>query len=99
MIFAIHALYLPNVTEQRAALLPSHRDYLAMVAERIAFAGPLLGAQGEPVGSLMVVDFDDEAHVRAWLAAEPFTHGGLFKQLDVQVFQNRWPQKVGFPEA
>ncbi len=37
--------------------------------------------------------------MRAWLAAEPFTHAGLFKQLDVQVFQNRWPQKVGFPEA
>nr|WP_314528183.1 YciI family protein [uncultured Pseudomonas sp.] len=99
MIFAIHALYKPNAAEQRAALLPAHRDYLAGVAERIAFAGPLLGPQGEPVGSLMVVDFDDEAHVQTWLATEPFTQGGLFQQLDVQCFQNRWPQKTGFPEV
>ncbi|MGY2374568.1 YciI family protein [Pseudomonas sp. SDO524_S393] len=99
MIFAIHAHYKPDVAERRTALLASHRAYLATVAQRIAFAGPLLDAQGEPVGSLMVVDFDDEAHAKAWLAEEPFTQGGLFARLDLQIFQNRWPQKTGFPEV
>ncbi|QXQ20940.1 YciI family protein [Pseudomonas tolaasii] len=99
MIFAIHALYKADITERRAALLSSHREYLGTVSERIAFAGPLLGAAGEPVGSLMVVDFDDEAHVQAWLAEEPLTQNGLFAQLDVQLFQNRWVQKAGFPEV
>lgn len=64
-----------------------------------AFAGPLLGAEGEPVSSLMVVDFDDQTHVQKWLATAPFTRNGLFHEVDVQLFQNRWPQNSGFSEA
>ena len=78
--------------------MSAHRTYLAGVAERMAFAGPLLGEDGAAVGSLLVIDFPDLAAARAWLAAEPFTRAGLYASTQVTAFRNRWPQRAGFPE-
>lgn len=99
MIYSIHALYKPDALERRIQLLPEHRDYIKQIAERVAFAGPLLDAQGEPLGSLIVAQFEDEAGVHAWLANEPFNRAQLFQRLEVAIFQNRWPQKAGFPQT
>ncbi|KAF1028093.1 MAG: Protein YciI [Pseudomonas sp.] len=99
MIYSIHCLYKTDITEQRAQLLPIHRDYIKVIADRVAFAGPLLGREGEPLGSLIVADFDDEAQAHAWITREPFNSNGLFRSVEVLAFQNRWPQKAGFPVA
>ncbi|MGB7648440.1 YciI family protein [Pseudomonas fluorescens] len=42
----------------------------------VAVAGPLLGADGTPLGSLMGVGSDDQAHLQRWLATAPFTRNG-----------------------
>ena len=81
----------------RSQVRPEHKAYLAHVAERIAFAGPLLDDDGETmVGSLLVIDFADRAS-RRWLAArEPFTRAGVYATASVRAFRNLWPQRVGF---
>lgn len=99
MVYSIYCLYKPDVIERRAQLLPTHREYIKVIAEQVAFAGPLSDENGEPVGSLIVADFKDEAHARAWIAGEPFNSDGLFQRVDVLAFQNRWPQKSGFPDV
>jgi len=63
----------PGMTARRLEVRPEHKAYLAAVAERIAFAGPLLDDAGAMTGSLLVIDFADRAAALAWLAAEPFT--------------------------
>ena len=45
----------------------STRPISAAVAERIAFAGPLLDDAGAMTGSLLVIDFADRAAALAWL--------------------------------
>jgi uncharacterized protein YciI len=68
------------------------------VAERIAFAGPLVADDGGAmVGSLLAIDFDSRETAMAWLADEPFTRAGLYAGTEVHAFVNLWPQKVGFP--
>lgn len=85
-------------TDLRSARRPEHRAYLARFAERIAFAGPLLGADGStPVGSLLVMDFDSQDAVDAFLADEPYAVAGLYASISVRPFLNLWPQKAGFP--
>jgi uncharacterized protein len=99
MLFTFTMLDAPGSTALRAELRPAHKAYLAEVAERIAFAGPLLGDDGGPVGSLLVIDFADRAAALAWIEAEPFTRAGIYGTRQVHAFRNLWPQKTGFPES
>jgi uncharacterized protein YciI len=84
---------------RRLEIRPEHKAYLAAVAERIAFAGPLLDDAGAMTGSLLVIDFADRAAALAWLEAEPFTRAGVYGSRQVMAFRNLWPQKTGFAEV
>jgi uncharacterized protein YciI len=70
------------------------------VADRIAFAGPLLAVDGESMlGSVLAIDFESRSAADAWLAGEPFNLAGLYASREVHGFANLWPQRVGFPPA
>jgi uncharacterized protein YciI len=100
MIFAFHFLDHLAVSETiRAAKRPEHQAYLGLQADRIAFAGPLREASGKIIGSLLVLDFDDQDAALDWLAMEPFNQAGLYAAVSVQQFENRWSQRVGYPPA
>jgi uncharacterized protein YciI len=98
MLFALHLLDKPGSGDLRQRVRPEHKAYLARVAERIAFAGPLLQDDGETMlGSLLVIDFASRDAVMAWLADEPFTRAGLYADVRIHAFANLWPQRAGFP--
>jgi uncharacterized protein YciI len=98
MLFALHLLDKPDAAELRQRIRPEHKAYLALVADRIAFAGPLLRDDGQTmVGSLLVIDFASRDAVMAWLADEPFTQAGLYAEVQIYAFANLWPQRTGFP--
>jgi uncharacterized protein YciI len=100
MLYVLHLLDRPDAAELRQRLRPQHKAYLARVAERIAFAGPLLKDDGETmIGSLLVIDFDSRGAVQAWLADEPFTRAGLYAHVRIDGFANLWPQRCGFPSS
>jgi uncharacterized protein YciI len=99
----LHAFFLidrPDAAELRGRMRPEHKAYLALVADRIAFAGPLVSDDGETMtGSLLVIDFASRAEAEAWLAQEPFTRAGVYASTAVHAFVNLWVQKAGFPPA
>jgi uncharacterized protein YciI len=99
MLFAFVLHDAPGMAARRIEVRPEHKAYLAGVAERIAFAGPLLDETGEMSGSLLVIDFSDRAAALGWLAAEPFTRAGVYGRSEVSAFRNLWPQKAGFAET
>ena len=100
MIFIFHLLDRPGAGELRQRVRPEHKAYLAQVADRMAFAGPLLADDGQTmIGSLLAIDFPDRAAAQRWQQDEPFTRAGLYAQVLVHPFQNLWPQKAGFPPA
>ena len=100
MLYAITLLDKPDGAALRAQVRPQHKGYLAEVAERIAFAGPLVADDGTTmIGSLLVIDFDSRDSANAWLRDEPFNHAGLYAATQVHAFRNLWPQKTGFPET
>jgi len=100
MVFVFHLLDQPDAAALRRRLRPEHKSYLARVAERIAFAGPLMHDDGVTmVGSLLVIDFEDRAAAHSWLADEPFTRAGLYGGVEIHAFVNLWPQRVGFAPA
>lgn len=100
MIFAFHLIDRPGAGDLRQRARPEHKAYLAAVADRIAFAGPLTEDDGQTmIGSLLVIDFDDREAAMRWMMEEPFTKAGLYQQVSVLPFVNLWPQKSGFPPA
>ena len=88
----------PGASALRDAVRPAHKAYLGQVADRIAFAGPLVADDGVTmIGSLLAIDFASREAVTAWLADEPFTRAGLYAGTEVHAFVNLWPQRMGFP--
>ncbi len=49
--------------------------------------GAMLDATGTPVGSTMLVDFPDRAAVDAWIASDPYTAGGVWRDVEVVPFR------------
>lgn len=97
MIYLMHMLDRPGAAALRQQWRPAHKAYLAAVAERIAFAGPLVQDDGRTMlGSLLAIDFDSRDAARAWLADEPFTLAGVYASVEIHAFVNLWPQRAGF---
>jgi uncharacterized protein YciI len=100
VIYLFRLLDRPDGTALRQRVRPEHKAYLAQVADRIAFAGPLTHDDGVTMmGSLLAIDFDSRDAARQWLADEPFTRAGLYASVEIHAFVNLWPQKTGFPPA
>ncbi|HCY16797.1 MAG: hypothetical protein A2Z93_10185 [Curvibacter sp. GWA2_64_110] len=100
MIFTFILIDKPDSSELRQRVRPEHKAYLAQVADRMAFAGPLTHDDGTTMlGSLLAIDFPSRDAAHAWLANEPFTQAGLYASITVHAFVNLWPQKAGFPPA
>lgn len=99
MLYAFMLTDRPASAALRTRVRPEHKACLAQVADRIAFAGPLLADDGQTmIGSLLVIDFPDRAAALTWLAKEPFTRAGLYATTQVRAFRNLWPQRAGFAE-
>lgn len=97
MLFCFHNIDQPDAAALRQQWRPAHKEYLARVADQIAFAGPLLADDGVTMqGSLLVIDFPDRAAAEAWLRDEPFTRNGVYASISIRAYQNLWPQRTGF---
>lgn len=97
MIFSFILIDKPDAGDLRQRIRPEHKAYLAGVAERMAFAGPLVADDGQTMlGSLLAIDFPSRDAAHAWLAEEPFTRAGLYASVTIHAFVNLWPQRAGF---
>lgn len=99
MIYVFHLIDKPGALQMRLNMRPLHKDYLALQAENIAFAGPLKSDDNQQmIGSLLAIDFPSREAAAAWISNEPFTKAGVYASVSFYPFENLWPQKKGFPE-
>jgi len=85
MPFMIIARDRPGSAPLRTELRPVHLEHLDRHAARLLAAGPLLDEDGAtPCGSLIVLDTDHRAEVDAFVAADPYTTGGLFAEVEIR---------------
>jgi uncharacterized protein YciI len=84
MPLAILAQDKPDSGALRTELRPRHLEHLDRHAARLLAAGAVLADDGAtPVGSLIILDTEDRAEAEAFMAADPFTQGGLFASVSV----------------
>lgn len=84
MPFAITALDKPDGLETRMANRPAHLAHLEAHRDHVVLAGPFLGEDGSPVGSLLVVDYDDRADAERFVADDPYSKADLFQSVTIR---------------
>lgn len=77
----------PGSAGLRARLRPAHLNYVEARAGAVWLAGPLLSDAGEPQGSLLIIEAENEAEARAFAESDPYSKNGLFESVEVRPFR------------
>lgn len=90
MHFIIHALDKPGALPLRLANYDAHKAYLQTAPFKMVLSGPLLADDHETmIGSLFLVDAETREQVRAFNAADPFAHAGVWASVQIHAFNKR----------
>ncbi len=89
--FAIHCIDKPDSLDLRVATRAEHLAYLQAINDRILVAGPLLDLEGQPIGSLLIIEFDERKDAVAFAAADPYALVGLFASVAVTAWRKVLP--------
>jgi uncharacterized protein len=88
MLFAFTGKDKPNNLQVRIDNRPAHVAYLEKLNSDgiLKIAGPFLGDDGKPFGSLVVIEAADKAAAAAILAEDPYAKAALFGSTEI----NQW---------
>ena len=89
--FAIHCIDKPDSADLRAATRATHLDHIRSLDNAVLVAGPLLGLDGSPIGSLLIVDFADRKAAIQFAADDPYAQAGLFASVAVTAWRKVIP--------
>jgi len=84
MLYAMIAKDKPGSGDKRVATRPVHVEHLKSMGEKLVLAGPLLGPDGNPEGSLLLLEADSLEAATATLMADPFIKEGIFGSVEVK---------------
>lgn len=84
MLYMILAEDKPGALEARLANRPEHLAHLESLGATLQAAGAMLGADGNPMGSLVVIEAPDQAAAEAIAQADPFVRHGVFGNVTVR---------------
>ena len=88
MHFAFLCQDKPGALQVRLDTRPDHLAYLnGLNADgKLAFAGPFLGDDGKPTGSLVVVKAETIEEARQIAENDPYAKAGLFASVEVKAW-------------
>lgn len=97
MFYALICKDKPGSLDLRMATRPPHVEYLKSMEVNgvLKMAGPLLGDDEKPIGSMLVIAAGDMKEAKAFAAGDPYAIAGLFASTEIRAFN--W--SFGNPEA
>ena len=90
--FVITCTDKPGQPELRQANRPDHLDYLSEHSGRIVAAGPTLGDDDAPNGSVLVMEFDYMAQAQAFADNDPYAKTGVFESVSIRPWKKVFPK-------
>ena len=87
MLFAISNIDKADSSALRAATREIHLGYLDSIVTQLVLAGPVLNAEGQSVGSLLIVEAENQAAAEAFAAADPYARAGLFESITIRPYR------------
>ena len=95
MLFAIFCDDKPGALPTRLETRPAHLAFLNGLGATLKIAGPFLGDDDKPVGSMLVVDAESADGAKAIAAEDPYAKAGVFASTTVR----RWNWTINNPDA
>jgi uncharacterized protein len=88
MLFAFLCTDKPGHLNVRMDTRPEHVAWLNGLNEQgvLKIAGPFLGDDGKPCGSLVIVEAADKAAAAEISAADPYAKAGLFESVEIKPY-------------
>ena len=86
-LFVLFCVDKPNALDLRMATRQAHLAYAGGFGDRMKLGGPLLDANGDMAGSLIVLEAADLAEAQAFNTEDPYTKAGLWERVDVKPFR------------
>ncbi|HEX3810992.1 MAG TPA: YciI family protein [Rhizomicrobium sp.] len=86
MLFVIAATDRQNSIELRKATRDTHLAYLERTGV-VKLAGPFMDANGNPAGSLLIVDVADQHAAVEWASNDPYAKADLFASVDISAWK------------
>lgn len=77
----------PNSLDLRMANREAHLAYARANLAKVKLGGPLLDAQGDMAGSMLIFEVDDIAKVQAFTDNDPYSKAGLFGRVEILPFK------------
>ena len=84
MLFAITSLDKPDSMALRMATREKHLAYGGGESSRLRLGGPFLDANGNMVGSFIILEAESLEAAKLWAANDPYALAGLFASTDVR---------------
>jgi uncharacterized protein len=95
MLFALICTDNPNSLDIRMKARPDHLAFLEKLGTNLKAAGPFIGDDDKPTGSLVIINADDKAHAKAIAAEDPYAIAGLFASVEIKP----WKWLIKNPES
>ena len=76
-----------NSIELRLSTREEHIKYLKKIKKKLILAGPILDKNDNPVGTVLIVDFDELAAVKKFLYDDPYSKVNLFQEVEITRFK------------
>lgn len=64
-----------------------HLAHLDAAGDMLKFGGPLLNADGVPIGSLLIFEAENTKAAWAFLENDPYSKAGLFERIDLRAMK------------
>ncbi len=84
MLFALICTDKPGHLQVRMDTRAAHLAFLEELGSATKAAGPFLGDDGKPVGSLVIISAADKAGAEAIAAKDPYAIAGLFSSVEIK---------------
>ncbi len=91
MHFVITCTDKPGQPDLRPANRDDHIEYLKSHADKIVAAGPTLGADDVPNGSLLIMEFEDIQAAQNFAVEDPYSKAGVFESVGITPWMKVFP--------
>jgi uncharacterized protein YciI len=75
MLYALICTDKPDHLQVRLDNRPDHVAYLKGLGDALKGAGPFLGEDGKPIGSLVLIEAENQTSIEAIAANDPYAKG------------------------
>ncbi|MFN8347225.1 MAG: YciI family protein [Spirosomataceae bacterium] len=91
MLYVVHAYDYTDseALDRRMSVRGRHLEGAKVLKSNGNFimGGALLDPDGKMIGSMMVVDFEEERQMNQWLQNDPYVTGKVWEKIDVKPFR------------